>query len=176
MADEIWINTGLVDNTYRPVIVFGEGDELPLDIETALTYAMEMLRAVATAEHEAAVYAQLSKISIQAGDPDKAQELAGMVIAGLRDDRPEPVSTVPLRLVPGVSAFTGKAFLSIEIRGKAVGQWTAEDARDHALTMLMLTIVADLDSAYLRALRALIGLDLDTATAVVNDLQNFRDA
>lgn len=165
----VWIRTDPdPDGTYRPTLEIDDDTALILTRETAATYASEILRAVAIGEHEAAIYAQLIKVS----DGDQAH--VGMVIADLREDRPALDTDTPLRLIPGISAINGRAFYGVEIRGQLVGQWTAEDARKHALTVLEAVHVAELDSAYWRFLRTHVATSDETARTIVGDLANWR--
>lgn len=168
----IWVRTDPgIDGVYRPAIDFDDDNAYQLDEKSALAYVMEILRAVAYAEYDAAVLAQMTKVS-----EGKAEgpELAVSIVQDLREDRPETTGVTPLRVIPGVSQATREPFLRIEIDGRPVGQWTPQDAREHALIVLESVIVADLDSAYLRMLRSLVGLEEDRARTVVGDLQNYR--
>ncbi|MFJ4960219.1 hypothetical protein [Streptomyces sp. NPDC088739] len=65
-------------------------------------------------------------------------------------------------------------FVSIHLDQKQVGQWTTADARPHALFVMETIEAARLDTAYLRHLVDVLGLDLNTATAMINDLARFR--
>lgn len=171
MSDDscVWIRTEPdLDGTYRPVLEIDDDTSYPLTADSAAIYANEILRAAAIAEYEAAVVAQMTKVS--GGDATTAAQVVG----DLRGDRPDTTPLTPLRLIPGVSAFTGEAFLIVEIRGQQVGQWTTAAAREHALFALEAVHVADLDSAYLRWLRSGPAVDEPRARAVVEDLANFR--
>lgn len=169
MSDCIWIRTDPgIDGVYRVELEFDEDNSYGLTEASALVYAMEILRAVAYAEYDAAVLAQMQKVT------DGNTELGVQILADLREDRPETSSVTPLRLIPGVSAFTGEAFLRIEVAGKSVGQWSSDDARGHAAGVLESVIVAELDSAYLRMLRSLVGLAEGPARGAVADLANYR--
>lgn len=165
----VWIRTDPdPEGTYRPTLEIDDDTALILTAETATIYASEILRAVAIGEHEAAIYAQLMKAS--GGD----QEHVAMAIADLRNDRPMLDTDTPLRLIPGISALTSQAFFAVEVRGSRVGQWTAADARQHALTVLEAVHVAELDSAYWRFLRTHVDTSDDVARALVGDLANHR--
>jgi hypothetical protein len=163
----VWIRTAPdADGVYRPVLEVDADTAYNLTEDSACKYAMYVLRAVAVAEHDAAVFRQLKEIT---GSEDAAAQL----IRDLREERPPLVPLLPLVLVPGVSALTKEAFLDIEIHGSKEGQWTMADAREHALTVLEMVCVADLDGAYLRILKT-IGIEDDRARAVIGDLGNWR--
>jgi hypothetical protein len=155
-------------STYLVTVEFSDDRSIPLTPQTAPRYAMTILEAMARAEDDAAVVAQMSE-AVQDRDA---------VVAMIRDidqDRPsiDYSPTEPLILVPGVDG-KGEPFLHVQIDGKLVGQWTMEGARDHACAALQMTAVADLDAGYYRALIGLIGLEPARARGVVHDLANYR--
>ena len=170
MADDtLWVSTDPTpDGVYRVNLMWGPDKALVLDQETAMAHAREVLNAAAEAEYDAAVAKQLQARGVD-------QRAAAQMVVDLRAERPEVTPTTPMRLVPGVSAFTGQPFIALHMDGKAIGQWSTADARQHALYVLMSVRVAELDSAYLRALRGAVGLDDATARAVVGDLATHRD-
>jgi len=163
----VWISTKLDQKgVYRPVLEVDSDTKYTLTEDSACKYAMYVLRAVAVAEHDAAVFRQLKEVT-------GSDEAAAQLIHDLRKERPDLVPLVPLVLVPGVSASTGKAFLHVEIHGSKEGQWTMWDAREHALAVLESVCVADLDGAYLRILKA-IGIEEDRARTVIGGLGEWR--
>lgn len=171
MADEtsVWIRTAPdIDGTYRPVLEIDDDTSYPLTAKSAVVYANEILHAAAIADYEAAVLAQMTKVS------NVEATIAAQVIGELRADRPDTKPLTPLRLIPGVSAFTGEAFLTVEIKGRVVGQWTPAAAREHARFALEAVHVANLDSAYLRWLRSGPNIEEHRARVIVEDLANFR--
>jgi hypothetical protein len=165
---KIWIRTAPdLHGVYRVSLEFDDDTAFTLSPETAAQYANYVLQAAAAAEHDAAIVAQLSKLT----DDMKA---AVQIVADLRADRPALSAVSPLSLEPGVSAYTGEPFLSVKVDGEAAGQWTVADAREHAIFAMEAIHVADLDGAYLRVLRGVVQLDEDRARAVVGDLLNWR--
>jgi hypothetical protein len=170
LSDEaIWVRTDPTpDGVYRVTMTWGDDRALVLDREAAAAHAGEVLAAVAEAEYDAAVVRQLTTLT---GD----QENALMVVRGLRKDRASAAPTTGLGLVPGVSAFTRRAYLKILMDGKPIGQWDPADARQHATFVLEAVRVAELDSAYLRMLRGVVGLDDQTARGTVGGLGQYRD-
>jgi hypothetical protein len=98
------------------------------------------------------------------------------VVRTLRADRPplDDRATEPFVFEPGVSRRSSKGFLQIVLGGQTLGQWELADAREHVLTILEAYAVADLDSAYQRALVGVIGIEPGRAQAVIEDLVNFR--
>ena len=127
----VWIRTTpAAHDTYRPVLEIDDDTAHDLGGGTAWRHAHAVLAAAARAEHDAAVIRQMS-----APDADNARRAAELV-ALLREDRPPIEWPTVLTLEPVVSAFTGDAFLLVQIRGRAVGQWTTGDAREHAIAAI----------------------------------------
>lgn len=154
------------------VVSIAAGDDVAvvMDRDRALAYAYELLRAVASAEYDAAVMAQLAALS--------GETSAIGMVAGLRADRPplDAAATAPFVFQPGVSRRDRRGFLTIRLDGEPLGQWALPDARAHALAVLEAHVVADLDAAYHRTLTGVIGVDGPVARAVVNGLAEHRPA
>lgn len=173
LADEepgvVWINTipDPVTGVYHPVVSFDADNVFPLDEQTAIAYAMYLLRACATASHDAAVVAQLTHITN--GDVQAAVQIR----EDLRQERPEAEPVSQMAFSPHVSARTGEPFLLLRLKGETVGQWTVPDAREHAVHVLEAVYAGELDSAYLRTLRSM-GLDDNRGRAAVADLAHWR--
>lgn len=169
----VWIiSEPTVDGSAYVVTLAADDDTaITLDRERATIYAFGVLDAAHRAAYDAAVFAQLTR---KLGLDD---ETAGLTIVDLRKDRPPlpPETTAPIVLDPGVSNRDQKPFLALSVNGKRVGQWTVEDARQHALAVLETVVVADLDAGYYRALVGQIGIDSDTAQQVVQDIGNHRE-
>lgn len=167
----IWIRTAPdIEGVYRVVLEFGADDTIGLDADAALLYAHQMLRAVAVAEYEAAVLAQLEHI---VPDGELANDTAVMVVGDMRKDRPPLSWCTPLSLVPGVSSTTRKGFLLCKLHDVAVGQWEIADAKEHALFVMEAVHCAELDSAYMRQLRSM-DIPEETARATIGKLADFR--
>jgi len=169
VADDcVWIRTVPdLDGTYRCVVEIDSDTSHPITRDTASVYAGAVLQAAARAEQDAAVIRQITKVT---ASPERAVE----VVRLLRGDRPPIDWPSPLRLEPGVSSRTGEGFLLVRIGdGDPVGQWTPAAAREHATGVMESVEVADLDGAYLRALRT-IGIDETRARNVVDDLAGHR--
>lgn len=170
MTDSVWIKSEPDDTgTYHLYLELGPDDVVPLGVTEAYGWAREVLSAVAAAEYDAAVMRQIRSLGLP-------QQGAAEMVQLMRADRAEhvPVSMIPgLALVPGVSAFTGLAFVRLDRHGRPVGQWEMDDARQHALGVIEALEVTALDSAYLRALGH-IGIDRGRALQVVTDLVNHR--
>lgn len=168
-SQTVWIRTSPdPEGTYRPTIDVGDDVAYILTRESATEHVFNVLSAVAEAEYDAAVLRQMNNI---VDEPQAAIQ----VVLDLRKDRPDPISVGPLVFRPGVSTRTGNAFLKVMLNGKALGQWTIQDARDHALRVLEAVLVADLDAAYLRTLQTLIQIDEQTSRSIVGDLFKWRD-
>jgi hypothetical protein len=179
---------------YRVRVDFDDTNWVHLDREEALSYAHAVLMAASCAEYDAAIVAQMRKV-LGTMSTEQMNELLALLVTDFRKRRPpirRPMEGVTrwghgkkvrnsptdvMELVPGVSAFTGKAFLTVMIKGEAVGQWTVEDAREHATIMLETVSVAELDTAYLATLldTVLDPDELPRATQIVNAIQDFRD-
>ncbi len=173
MSDEIWVKSepSLDGKTYVVTLEVDDDTAVALDRERATAYALGVLDAAHRAAYDAAVFRQLTA-TLRLDEPT-----AGQMLVDLRADRPAPDhwATTPLVLVPGVSAFTGKPFVAIEVKGKRVGQWSVEDTRQHALHVLESLVVADLDAGYHRALVGSVGIETWRARNVVADIANHRD-
>ena len=170
MAEEelpvVWLRTTADENgAYRCTLEVNDDVALFLDRAGAAAYAYNLLNAVAIAEYDAAVLAQLTSMS--------NQEAAVQIVVDLRKDRPEGRQYGPLQFMPGVNQH-GKPFLTVHLGETVLGQWSLPDARTHALHALESVLVADLDSAYLRLLRGAVGVDENTARNTVDDLINHR--
>lgn len=79
----------------------------------------------------------------------------------------------------GVSAFTGQPFVKMLLTfadgsEKAVGQLAPEEARAHALRILMAAEASVHDAAVAAWLRDRFDLDGQTAIQAVVDLRNYR--
>lgn len=170
MSDSVWIKTEPTFDGSAYVVTLEASDDVAvtLDPDRALRYAWGVLDAAHRAAYDAAVMRQLGSLT--------SQEAAGQIVKELRDDRPSLDSQVtkPMSFEPGVSVFTGEPFLVVIINGKRVGQWSFDDAREHALAVLENVAVADLDGAYYRALVGSVGLDEPRARNVVADIANHR--
>lgn len=154
---------------YRLVLEMGPDDSIPLTRALADAWAREVLSAVAAAEYDAALVRQMRAMGLDDG-------AVVVMVQEMRADRAgeTPSSLIPgLSLTAGVSARTGDGFLTLARHGKPVGQWSMDDAREHAVTMLTAIEVAGLDGAYLRAAEK-FGLDRNRALQAVDDLGRFR--
>lgn len=166
---DAWIHTEPTPDGagYMVTLVVDEDRSISLERPTAMEYAYTVLRVVAYAEYDAAVLAQMSQ--------RVSKEAAYQLVVDLREDRPEADFSVmaPLSLEPGVSV-KGRPFVMVKKDGKQVGEWSLASAREHALTILEVLTVAELDEAYLRCLKGVVGVEPGLAQTVVGDLQKFR--
>lgn len=169
----VWIKSEPDEHgRYHLYLELGPDDVTPLDVTAAYGWAREVLSAAAAAEYDAAVLAQLAAIGLDDGH-------AVTIVTALREDRAPyvPVGAVPgLALIPGVSHRNRLGFLRLERHGQPVGQWELGDAREHALAVIEALEVTVMDSAYLRALTGIVGVDRTRALAVVTDLASHRPA
>jgi hypothetical protein len=155
-----------LDGTYHAALEIDDDTAFPLTDTTAHAHAVAVLSAVARAEYDAAVLHQL-------GGPPEDQIRAGQMVSVLRDLRAPIAWPSPLTLEPGVSAFNGRPFLTVNIHGRPVGQWTPSDARGNALHVLEAVEAASLDTDYGRVLRD-VGVPAEQARTVVADLATHR--
>lgn len=175
----IWVQSDpSIDGTgYISTIHYTEDVSYPLsNDDDALAYAATLLRAVAEAEYDAAICAQLTALADgypkgpgRAGPTfivDEFRELRGGVRAAIAG---------PLSITPGVSAYTGQPFFKCCV-GELTWQWDATDVKEHVTHVLEVGTAARLDGLYLRLLTGADGLGLDdgTARSVVNGIARYR--
>lgn len=166
--EKIWVHTQrtIDDRGWMVTVDFSDSHTIALDPEETQTYFETVLAAAARAEYDAAVLAQLAERT----DLQHAQ----ITVMNLRADRP------PLPVIQGwdfrggVAARDRKGFVAAYFEGEEVFQMQVDAARGHAMHVREATIVADLDSGYRTALISTIGLDADTANAVVGNLAIHR--
>lgn len=165
----VWVKTmPTPDGAGYMVTIEADDDTVrALTPSEAVAYATDVLAAVARAEHDAAVARQMSHVMDMTA--------AAQMVKDLRADRPplDPAATAPIGLECGVTKELFP-FLIVSVNGKPAGQWTMQDAREHAFIVLTSVTVADLDSAYLRLLTGMVGIDKATAFNVVEDLTKYR--
>lgn len=167
-ANTVWVRSAHdpATSTYRTMIEVGADRAIGLDAAGALAYANVVLDVRARAMHDAAIVAQMHstlRLSLQ----DTAQALHG-----LRLDRP-PLNyeaTHPLRFEPVVSHLSHEPFITIVLDGQPVGQWDIHDAADHALAIMEVVAMCDLDTAYLKYLVDTLAVAPSTAAATVSAL------
>lgn len=133
----------------------------------ALAYASALLAAVADAEYDAAIVQQV--MAALGLDLEHAFQL----VNDMRAERPARAAS-GLTFVPGVSARAKHPFIILEREGKPIAQLEVGSARRHAMHVLEAPTGADLDSAYYKVLRGLVGLDEARARNVVEDIVNHR--
>lgn len=164
----LWIRTEpTIDGAGYIVVVEADADHaFTLNPRAALQYAAAVTAAASRAEYDAAISAQLTA----AGGTRK--DVAATIL-DIREDRPDLVFPPELTFVPGVNP-AGKAFIRIDIAGKAAGQVSPAAARSHALGILEALQVAQLDATYLEHLTTKVRLDERSARHVVAELINHR--
>lgn len=133
----------------------------------ATQYAMALLDAVAEAEYDAAIFAQLSgKLGLDV-------ETAGQLVVDMRQERVDH-EAAGLMFVPCVSQRKQHPFVAIVRDGITIGQLDLPAARRHAMHVLEAPTAADLDATYLKILRSTVGLGEERAREVVEDIGNHR--
>jgi len=155
------------DGSYVVAMEFGPDESFILDRQGARDWATSVIAAAAAADYDAAVLRQLSAIE------GMEREHTAQIISDLRAERPA-TRTGPLELVPGVSNRDGRGFLTIHLHGKVQGQWELDDALSHALAVVEVEAIVDLDATYRKVLVGLVGLDDLRARNVVAQLEEHR--
>lgn len=152
---------------YVVSVQFNADSSIVLSREEAPEYAYAILGWVAQAEYDAAVLRQM--------ETRVSKEVVVQLILDLRALRSPIASGVtgPLALTPGVNQ-NGEAFLDVVIDGERVGQWSPQDARSHAISVLESQVVAGLDADYLEVLCAKVQVSEITGRSCVQDLANYR--
>lgn len=155
--------------TYIATVQLDGDTARTLNRDGGFAWASTVLDVAARAEHDALVLRQLHHA---VGIP---LHLAASCSGDLRADRPpvDDAATVPLRLEPGVNA-KGEPFIGVHINGAQVGQWTCQDARDHAQGILEVLSAVDLDAAYFRYLIGTLDIDPAQARGIVGSLMDLR--
>jgi hypothetical protein len=168
----VWIKTEptLDGSGYMVTLEASDDVAVTLTPDQAFRHAQGILAAAHRAAHDAAVLRQMTR-----GWEFPLQH-AGHLIQSMRDDRPplDPADTAPLFLEPGVAPADLRPFLIVHINGEPVGQWDVEQAKQHAMAVLSMAGVADLDSGYYRLLSTQ-GIEEHQARGAVDDLANYRE-
>ncbi len=172
--DSVWVRTEptIDGRSYVVLVEFGQDEVMTLKPHEALTYARDLLTVIARAEHDAAVFRQVTDLT-------KDKSMAGSLVVQLRKDRGGPLTgTDPAQFEAGVALRDDGGFhpfITVSFGGKPFGQWEPESARSHAAAVIEASAVRDLDEAYLNRLISDVGIDRRTALKVVHDLQNWRE-
>jgi len=167
MAERVsmWIKSArLPDGQYGAEVTVDEDIVWSLGGMATLRYAAGVIAAAAQAEHDAKLMGVLRGTGM-------AEELAGSALVAVRQDRAKRKSrhnTRPLTITPGVSLFTGRAFLEVRHERPRVWQWTPDEARAHATAVLEVVAAAEEDNRVHRVLTGTYGLDAGRAAAVLD--------
>jgi hypothetical protein len=154
------------DGVYVPTITLDDRHLLTLDRERALHYVAAWADAIARAEFDAAVLAQLTGIGLD------EQTAAAVIVGDLRPDRPpiDPAGTAPLRLEPVLSARTKRGQVAAYLGDEHVVQLDAPAVYDHIANVLPVVMTCDLDAAYRRYAVGHLKQPVWRAEAMVADL------
>lgn len=169
--DAFWIRTEpTVDgNAYIVTLSISEDHAVTLTPARANQYAGALLGAVAEAEYDAAIVQQMTdKLSLD-------MATTAQLIRDMRAERTQKLAA-GLTFEPGVSQRKQHPFVMIVRDGQPIGQLDAPAARRHALHVLEAVPVADLDAAYLKVLRGIVGTPEGTARQVIADIDNYRQS
>lgn len=166
---KVWALSDIqADGLYMVTISFSDDDVFTLTDDQAFLYATAILEIANIAEYEAAILSQLKATSMT------ERQAAEFIATEFRPLRSIPVTGTPVKLIPGISNRTKKAFLIIQYKGKDVGQWDFEDALDHARAVLDVIFVARLDNIYHHILTSKIEVGDEMARAIVMDIAKHR--
>lgn len=170
--NSMWIATEptLDGTSFMVTIRIGQDRSFALTVDEAHAHARKIMDAVAIAEYDAAVVAQLKSIGKFEDDDIMA------MLNDFRADRPpyDNTGTEPFEYLPGLGRTDMRPALLMKVEGKAWGSLDPERAKRHALGLIEATTAADLDAAYLRMLRGVVGVPEGTARGMVADLANHR--
>lgn len=174
--NSVWIRTEeKPDGTgYFATISITNDIAFPLDRETARDYTEKLIDLVNRAEYDSCIFKQVKHISRGVEDQDGVlRDIADMlsIVRGKREDI--SFDRYPVSYSFGINA-EGEAFVLINIDGENVGQWSVEDTRAHATSIMDALVVAPLDDAYLDALTSVYGVDQGIARNVISDLLEYR--
>ena len=155
----------LDDSGYVMSLEVGKDSARTLTVDDAVRYGAHLLDAIAQAEHDASVVRQtVEKLRVPL-------EHATGFISAMRQNRPEPdpQDTTPLIFMPSVST-TYEPFIDVWFDGQSLWQWDMDEARSHAVEVILGAHRANLDSAYYRMLVESVRLNKREARGAVADL------
>lgn len=159
----LWVRSErMPSGAYGVAVSVGEDVAFTLAPAAAQRYALGVLAAATTAEHEAAIVATIRGIGGELGD-----EHAVQIVGDVRADRPPLAPAGPFQLATNVTRDGGPlvAFRApaLPVEDFAVD---AGAAREHATAVLTALVAADLDATVLRVLRTW-GIDEHRAAGFV---------
>lgn len=167
--DSFWIRTEptIDGSAFVVTLSITEDHAVTLTPARANQYAGALLGAAAEAEYDAAIVRQMTeRLSLD-------MATTAQLIRDMRAERPTRIAA-GLVFEPGVSQRKQHAFIRIVRDEQAIGQLDVPAARRHALHVLEAVPVADLDAAYLKVLRGIVGTEENTARQVIEDIDNYR--
>lgn len=155
-----------LDGVYVPTIALDDRHILTLDRQRALRYVASWADAIARAEFDAAVFAQLTGIGVS------EQDAMEVIVRDLRPDRPplDSEGTAPLRLEPVLSVRTKRGQVAAYLGDEHVFQLDAPAVYRHIGTVLPVVMTCDLDGAYRRWAIGRLEEPVWRAEAMVADL------
>lgn len=170
--DMVWVRTSpTLDGTaYQVVIEAGPDHARGLTPAEALSYAREVMRVVAEATHDAAVGKMLVDTGIDLPD-------AVATLGELRASRRRLTAGTSPLILQGCATIEFKPFIAVSIEGEQEpsGQWTPDDARAHAASVIEAIHAARLDQALYEHLTTVIGIKPEAARAAVGSLAEQVD-
>lgn len=168
----LWVQSDVMpDGTYVIGLHYGPDRAWTFTRTQAVNHAIAVFAQIERAEHDAAVIALLhTKLGLD------LEVAATFVAKDIRVDRPPIEDPSPIRLAPGVSHRNLAPFLLLELDGAPIGQWTLDDARQHAVYVLQTVEAVESDARLYRALVGLVDLDEERSRAIVGDVAHHRES
>lgn len=154
------------EGVYVPTVCLDDRHLVTLDRARALRYVASWADAIARAEFDAAVLAQLTGIGVD------ERNAVLTIVDDLRPDRPplDDEATAPLRLEPILSVRTKRGQVAMYVGEEKVHQLDAPAVYDHIAKVLPVVMTCDLDAAYRRYAMAQLNQPAWRAEAMVGDL------
>lgn len=169
-TEGLWVSADpMPGGSYHIVMNLDADKAWPLSREKARLHAMTALAIAEEASYEQAMFAQATE-TLDCTADDALSMIAEFRHNALHLDHG---ATAPIRYIGGLN-MDGKAFIHIQYEGEPVGQISVNALRRHALAMLQIRVVSDLDTVYRRLLNTTVGVNDDQATRAVNGLATHR--
>ncbi len=155
-----------LDGVYIPTVSLDGRHLLTLDRERAGRYVAAWADAIARAEFDAAVYAQLTGIGLD------EQTAVATIVHDLRPDRPplDADATAPLRLEPILSQRTKRGQVAAFLGDELVLQLDAPAVYHHIGVVLPVVMTCELDGDYRRYAIGTLQQPVWRAEAMAGDL------
>lgn len=181
----VWVTgePGILDGSpYVCTVQVTDDVSIPLLREQAGRYAWHVIQAAHRAHYMAAVFAQMREVMTRNGagrdmpDGESPQSLALLVLRQITDDLPDldESDTAPLRFMP-VLRKDGQPMVRVSLppHDEPLTGWDFVEARQHALQVLDVAAVSDLDTVYRTVVARTFDAGEGTGRGAVADLANY---